>query len=37
MMKRAKTSSDGQDQMIEFCSINSLLNHLDHRGLSIRS
>jgi len=28
--------SDGHDQiMIEFCSINSLLDHLDHRGLSI--
>ena len=30
--------SDGHDQiMIEFCSISSLLDHLDHRGLSIRS
>ena len=32
------TCSDGHDQiMIEFCSISSLLDHLDHRGLSIRS
>jgi len=30
--------SDGHDQiMIEFCSISSLLDHLDHRGLSTRS
>jgi len=28
--------SDGHDRMmIEFCSINSPLDHLDHRGLSI--
>ena len=29
--------NDGHDQiMIEFCSINSVLDHLDHRGLSNR-